>query len=150
LKQVFVTSSHTIDQKRNLNPDRPLPKNTQPNEEFELGFKEEKVENIPPGKVSLRQAIDFLSYHKVYPQEWTAEKIALEYKLKLDDVKNILDHFKMLAIHVPEKGKEKKRVLLRTNHETQNYEEYIKMLKANSSKTSKLELSLKSRQKQNE
>lgn len=49
-------------------------------EEFEYGFKESKV--IPRGKVSLAQALKFITDHHSNPTEWTIEKIAKQYKMK--------------------------------------------------------------------
>lgn len=128
LKQVFVTSSHNIDQKRNLNPERPLPLETTPVEFFELGFRELEVSQITPGKCSLRQIIQFIGDHKLNPEEWTAEKIASDYKMKVEDVKNLLEFYRIFELHVPEKGKKKQQVLLRTNYNTQNFKEFVKLL----------------------
>lgn len=129
LKQVFVTSSHEIDQKRFVNPNRPLPTSTEHVKFFELGFKETDVGLIPPGKLSLRQAVKFIEDHRMQPEEWTKEKIASEYKLKLDDVQNILQYFRLFAVRIPEKGKEKKRLLSVMGKDTQNFNEYLEKMK---------------------
>lgn len=134
LKQVFVTSSHNIDQKRNLNPEKPLPLDTTPVEHFELGYREVEVSQIAPGKCSLRQIIQFIGDNKLNPDEWTAEKIANDYKMKVEDVKNLLEYYRIFELHVPEKGKEKKKALLRTNYDTKNFNEYIKLLTPNKGK----------------
>lgn len=126
LKDIFVTTSHVIDQKRPVNPDRPLPISTEHVAFFELGFKETEIVEIPYGKCSLRQAVQFIENYKMYPEEWTKEKIASEYKLKVDDVQNVLDHFTLFAITIPEKGKEKKRILLSNSYDTKNFEKYMK------------------------
>lgn len=51
-------------------------------ESFPLGYKES--DRIPPGRVSLLQAINFISKHQSNPEEWNAEKIADENKIKVD------------------------------------------------------------------
>ncbi|XP_070490558.1 protein NDUFAF4 homolog [Chironomus tepperi] len=123
LKQVFVTSSHEIEQKRVINPDRPLPTNKQFAGFFELGYLE--PETITPGKVTLKQILQFLGDHRLHSDEWTAEKIALEYKLKLEDVKIMLEYYKLFALYVPEKADEKKRKLLK-QQDTKNFTQLLK------------------------
>lgn len=46
---------------------------------FEYGVYVSSV--IPEGKCSLQQALDFISKHNENPTEYSAEKIAQEYKL---------------------------------------------------------------------
>lgn len=128
LKQVFVTSSHNIDQRRNLNPERPLPSDTTPVDYFELGYREVEVAQISPGKCSLRQIIQFIGDNKLNPDEWTAEKIASDYKIKVEDAENLLEYYRIFELHVPDKGNEKKRVLLRTNFDTQNFKKFVKLI----------------------
>lgn len=125
LKQVFVTSSHEIDQNRATNPERPLPMNTKAVDYFELGFKEKKANEIASGKCSLRQAIQFIGDHKLNPHEHTPDKIALEYNMKVEDVKNLLEYYKIFNIHI---GKEKQKLLARSNYNTRNFEEYLKLV----------------------
>ncbi|CRK86927.1 CLUMA_CG000748, isoform A [Clunio marinus] len=112
LKKVFVTSSEYVDQRRIINPEKPLPVNRKYVEDFEFGFKEPEPEKVALGKCTLRQAIQFLSDHQLDGGKWTAEKIAQEFKLKQDNVQNILDHFHMFNIHISKKeGKAKKYLL---------------------------------------
>ena len=40
------------------------------------------VENIPKGKISVVEALTLLNKHKLYPDTWTAKKIAEEYHLE--------------------------------------------------------------------
>lgn len=47
---------------------------------FALGYKDSI--RVPPGRVSLLQAIHFISKHQSNPEEWTVEKIAEENKIK--------------------------------------------------------------------
>ena len=61
------------------NPNRPLPLSRSPGEDLEFGFTEPAI--IPKGKVTLRQALKFISDHQADPKSWTAEKISSEYLL---------------------------------------------------------------------
>jgi NADH dehydrogenase [ubiquinone] 1 alpha subcomplex assembly factor 4 len=63
-----------------------LPQNRRQVEDFEFGFLEIDPLKIGRGKCSLRQAIQFISDHQTNPNEWTANKIANEFKLKEDAV----------------------------------------------------------------
>lgn len=51
-------------------------------EQFPLGYKES--DRVPPGKVSLIQAIKFMSEHRTNPKEWPIDRIAEENKIKPD------------------------------------------------------------------
>lgn len=53
-------------------------------EDFELGYKEPS--RVPYGKVTLRNAIKFILNHQHKPEEFTAEKIAEDYKLPEESV----------------------------------------------------------------
>jgi uncharacterized protein YktA (UPF0223 family) len=128
LKKVFVTASEA-EQKRPVNPNRPLPTSTEHIGFFELGFKETEPTEVPLGKVSLRKVIQFIEDYKMSPEVWSKEKIASEYKLNLEDVNNVLEHYRLFTVHIPAKGEEKKKVLLRSGYETQNFNEYLKTLK---------------------
>lgn len=68
-------------QTKNIESTKPLPKNRQ-SEIFELGYKD--TDRVRPGRVSLLQAINFISKHQTNPDEWTIEKIADENKIKPD------------------------------------------------------------------
>lgn len=108
LKDVYVTSegkpeedlTREIQQK---NPNRPLPMYRMQPEDYEYGFKE--PDKINYGRVTLRKALEFLTAYQSNPKEVTAEKIAEEYKLKLDDVNNIVKYFKTFEIFIPETKK---------------------------------------------
>lgn len=122
MRRVFVTSSHEIDQKRYINPDRPLPTNKEFVGFFELGYKEPA--SITPGKCSMKQAIQFIGDHKIHPNEWTVERIASEYKMNQDDVKNIVQYFRLFSLYLPEKGDEKERTMLRPIQE-QDFNQFL-------------------------
>ncbi|XP_062953650.1 NADH dehydrogenase [ubiquinone] 1 alpha subcomplex assembly factor 4 [Cynocephalus volans] len=51
------------------------------------------LKNIPKGKISIVEALTLLSNHKLYPERWTAEKIAEEYQLDQKDVNSLLKYF---------------------------------------------------------
>lgn len=76
LKDVYVTSKGLTE---NLKTDKPLPV-SRSTDIFELGYKDS--DKVPPGRVSLLQAINFISKHQQDPNVWTIEKIAEENKIK--------------------------------------------------------------------
>ena len=51
------------------------------------------VKNIPKGKISIVEALTLLNNHKLYPDTWTAKKIAEEYHLEQQDVNSLLKYF---------------------------------------------------------
>ncbi|NWS43635.1 NDUF4 factor, partial [Probosciger aterrimus] len=51
------------------------------------------VKKVPKGKISIVEALTLLNNHKLNPQIWTAEKIAVEYSLELKDVNSLLEFF---------------------------------------------------------
>ncbi|KAM4771989.1 NADH dehydrogenase [ubiquinone] 1 alpha subcomplex assembly factor 4 [Rhinophrynus dorsalis] len=51
------------------------------------------VESIPKGKISILEALTVLNNHKHSPETWTAEKIAEEYNLELQNSKSLLEYF---------------------------------------------------------
>ncbi|KAL0811988.1 hypothetical protein ABMA28_009386 [Loxostege sticticalis] len=104
LKDVYVTSfgrpeDDITRERRQHNPERPLPQDRKSLEEFEMGFKE--PERVSYGKTTLRQAIDFIGAYQSNPKEATPSKIALEYKLKEEDVHSVLKYFKTFEVYIP-------------------------------------------------
>lgn len=73
--------SFLLFQTENIKSEKPLPIERS-TESFQLGYKES--DRVPPGRVSLLQAINFISKHQSNPEEWTVEKIAEENKIQLD------------------------------------------------------------------
>lgn len=107
LKNVYVTSHGTPEdditrRRREENPDRPLPKYRKQIEDFELGFKEPDSDRLTYGRTTLRHAINFIGAHQSNPKEATSAKIALEYKLKEEDVQNVLKYFKTFEVYIPQ------------------------------------------------
>lgn len=104
LKDVYVTSYGTPEdditrQRKEQNPNRPLPQFRNQVEDFELGFKE--PDRIPYGRTTLRHAINFIGAYQLNPKDATAEKIASEYKLKEEDVESVLKYFKTFEVYIP-------------------------------------------------
>ncbi|XP_008703248.2 NADH dehydrogenase [ubiquinone] 1 alpha subcomplex assembly factor 4 [Ursus maritimus] len=58
------------------------------------------IKNIPKGKISIVEALTLLNNHKLYPETWTAEKIAEEYYLEQKDVKSLLKYFVTFEVKV--------------------------------------------------
>lgn len=109
LKDVYVTSMGrpeddiTREKQSESKSKRPLPQDRKMPEQYDFGFKE--PERVPYGRTTLRDAINFISSHQANPEEATAEKIALEYKLKEEDVASILKYFKTYEVYIPETKK---------------------------------------------
>ncbi|NXN26179.1 NDUF4 factor, partial [Nycticryphes semicollaris] len=56
------------------------------------------VQKVPKGKISIVEALTLLNNHKLQPQIWTAEKIAVEYSLELKEVNSLLEFFIPFAV----------------------------------------------------
>lgn len=93
---------------------------------YDLGYHETDVQKVPRGKVTLRQAIQFISDHQQHPEEWTAERIANEYKVKRENVDNIIEHFRMFQIHLPkEEGSSKQYLIDPFDKKSSNFEKFL-------------------------
>lgn len=107
LKKVFVTSKDRTmapdPEKINLN--RPLPLDTKRQADYDYGHKE--PENITPGRCTLKQAIQFISDHQTDAKLWPLPKIVDQYKLKDEEVFNVLHYFSAFKLHVPDPKKQK-------------------------------------------
>lgn len=58
------------------------------------------IKNIPKGKISIVEALTLLNNHKLYPETWTAKKIAQEYHLELNDVNSLLKYFVTFEVKI--------------------------------------------------
>ncbi|XP_069661012.1 NADH dehydrogenase [ubiquinone] 1 alpha subcomplex assembly factor 4 [Haliaeetus albicilla] len=67
------------------------------------------VKKVPKGKISIVEALTLLNNHKLHPQIWTAEKIAVEYSLELKEVNSLLEFF--IPFTVQEFPKEAKKAI---------------------------------------
>uniref|UniRef100_A0A8B9FX43 NADH dehydrogenase [ubiquinone] 1 alpha subcomplex assembly factor 4 n=1 Tax=Amazona collaria TaxID=241587 RepID=A0A8B9FX43_9PSIT len=70
------------------------------------------VKKVSKGKISIVEALMLLNNHKLNPQIWTAEKIAVEYSLELKDVNSLLEFF--IPFTVQEFPKETKKAIKST------------------------------------
>lgn len=99
-----------------------------------MGFKEPEPEKVAPGKCTLRQSIQFISNYQQQPQEWPAERIASEFHLKNENVVDIVNHFRMFAIHIPQDQSKTKKFLIDPLHSQSR--DYNKMLEGFTAKPS--------------
>ncbi|NXE22492.1 NDUF4 factor, partial [Ardeotis kori] len=67
------------------------------------------VKKVSKGKISIVEALTLLNNHKLHPEIWTAEKIAVEYSLELKDVNSLLEFF--IPFTVQEFPKETKKAI---------------------------------------
>ncbi|XP_037729854.1 protein NDUFAF4 homolog [Drosophila subpulchrella] len=79
---------------------RPLPLERKTPDDFEYGYLEPT--RISAGHCTLRQALKFINDHQLDPENWPANKIANEYKLKEPLVENILHYFKTFNMYIPD------------------------------------------------
>lgn len=106
LKEVYVTSHGkpeddvTKELKDKKSKERSLPQDRKLVEDFDFGFKE--PEKLRYGKTTIRHAINFISAHQINPEEVTAAKIAVEYKMREEDVATILKYFRTFEVYIPE------------------------------------------------
>lgn len=113
-----------------IDPNRPLPLSRTTIADYELGFQEPELKKVAIGKCTLRQAIQFISDHQQNPDEWTAERIAKEFKLKHETVFMILEHFRMFSIHIPQKEERTKKYLIDPFHgRSENFNELVAKMK---------------------
>ncbi|XP_063909071.1 protein NDUFAF4 homolog [Zophobas morio] len=106
LKDVYVKSHDpNPPQKAQTNPDRPLPLNRHQVEEYEYGFKE--PDKIPIGKTTLRQALQFITDHHNDSKLHTPQKIAQDYQIPEESIKNILKYYRVFEVYIPEQRKVK-------------------------------------------
>ncbi|XP_032714052.1 NADH dehydrogenase [ubiquinone] 1 alpha subcomplex assembly factor 4 [Lontra canadensis] len=91
LKDVYVDSKDPVSSLQVKDSGTP-----QEQKEFRLAKGRDfnmNIKNIPKGKISIVEALTLLNNHKLYPETWTAEKIAEEYYLEQKDVKSLLKYF---------------------------------------------------------
>ncbi|PNJ60268.1 NADH dehydrogenase [ubiquinone] 1 alpha subcomplex assembly factor 4 [Pongo pygmaeus] len=58
------------------------------------------TKSIPKGKISITEALSLLNNHKLFPETWTAEKIAQEYQLEQKDVNSLLKYFATFEVEI--------------------------------------------------
>uniref|UniRef100_A0A1B6K3F5 Uncharacterized protein n=1 Tax=Homalodisca liturata TaxID=320908 RepID=A0A1B6K3F5_9HEMI len=107
LKKVYVSTPDPAPKsERPVNPERPLPLSRHTDEEVTYGYSESEEQHIPPGRVSLKQALQFISDSQSDPDKHTSTAIAAQYKLDINTTNDILEHFKMFNVHIQKKEKD--------------------------------------------
>ncbi|KAK3924175.1 Protein NDUFAF4-like protein [Frankliniella fusca] len=103
LRNVYVTSfdKTSVESNPQNNPNRPLPVSRKYEPE-DFGYVE--PDSIPPGFVSLRQALRLISQYQADKNNETPEKLASQYNLKTEDVGNIIENFKLFTVYESNKG----------------------------------------------
>ncbi|XP_048209766.1 NADH dehydrogenase [ubiquinone] 1 alpha subcomplex assembly factor 4 [Perognathus longimembris pacificus] len=102
LKDVYVDSRDPVPSLKVKVQPKPLPEELRMPKDHHL---EMNVTSIPKGKISIIEALTLLNNHKLYPEMWTAEKIAQEYYLELNDVNSLLKYFVTFEVFSPEDKK---------------------------------------------
>uniref|UniRef100_A0A1B6GRD2 NADH dehydrogenase [ubiquinone] 1 alpha subcomplex assembly factor 4 n=1 Tax=Cuerna arida TaxID=1464854 RepID=A0A1B6GRD2_9HEMI len=104
LKKVYVSTPDPVPKsERPVNPERPLPLSRHTDDEVTYGYSESEEQRIPPGRISLKQALQFISDNQTDPVKHPSTAIASHYKLDIDTTNDILEHFKMFNVHVQKK-----------------------------------------------
>ncbi|RWS22540.1 hypothetical protein B4U80_08220, partial [Leptotrombidium deliense] len=93
LKTIKITSDEKSEEETDKSK---LPKQRSPPEELIYGIKE--PENIPVGKLSLRQIIDILSVSHNNPAEFTIENASKHYKVDEEKLKSMLSYFHIFRV----------------------------------------------------
>lgn len=83
---------------------------TKRQEDYDYGHKE--PEHVTPGKVTLKQAIQFISDHQTDPKTHSLPKLVEQYKLKDEDMFNVLQYFSAFKLHVPKADLDKRQKFL--------------------------------------
>jgi len=108
LQDVYVTSEdpagHEPPKPRD-NPDRPFPQDrTNYSENFIPGLmRVDKNRSVPRGKVSLDDAVQFLSDHRSKPEVHTPQHIADTFRLNPETTANALKYFQVFQVFEPKK-----------------------------------------------
>ncbi|KAL3277398.1 hypothetical protein HHI36_012747 [Cryptolaemus montrouzieri] len=99
LKNVFVTSTKVLNEHK-VNPKRPLPSNRSSYEEPVFGIVE--PEKVGKGKVTLINALKFITNHHANSTLYSAASIAKEYSLPEESVRKILRYCKTFEVYIPQ------------------------------------------------
>lgn len=120
LKEVYVSSQdQTIERQESS---RPLPVNRTEVKSPEYGVYEPT--HIPPGKCSLRQAVTFLYDYKVDRVNNSVERIAEKFALDQQVVGNIVKHYQIMTLHLPEALNELKSEIASVSPNTKEFSHY--------------------------
>jgi len=112
LRDVYVKSEDPVEfAKPEADPNRPLPEDrTQYAENFVPGMMRRDKRKAARGKVTLDDAVKFLTDHSIKPDVHTADHIADTYRLNPEKTANALKYFKVYKVHIPEDEVEKERL----------------------------------------
>lgn len=89
-------------------------------------MQEPELSKVKKGKCTLSQAILFITNHQTKPSEYPAERVAKEFNLKQSDVDNVLEHFRLFAVHIPpEEGTTKKYLIDPFDSKSKNFENLL-------------------------
>ncbi|XP_070568784.1 NADH dehydrogenase [ubiquinone] 1 alpha subcomplex assembly factor 4-like [Ptychodera flava] len=96
LKQVRVESTDPASPlKKTDRTDRQLPQSTK---KFDFIDSLDAPSMVPEGRLSVPMLLEMLSKHRRSPEEFTAVKLADEYRINVEDTKNILEYFKAFRL----------------------------------------------------
>lgn len=60
-----------------------------------------EVKNVPPGRISLQQAIDLIAECNNNEEAFKPDQLAKDFKLSEKDICNLVNHFQPLELYVP-------------------------------------------------
>ncbi|KAJ8984729.1 hypothetical protein NQ317_004993 [Molorchus minor] len=100
LKSVYVTSKDVKPESKTANPNKPLPTDRRAVEDFIFGVKESI--NVPEGKITLKDALEFITQHQNEPKIHTSQSIAERFKIPEETTKHVLKYFKVFQVYIPQ------------------------------------------------
>lgn len=98
LKVVKVVSTD-IEHEPEETASRQLPQSRSSWQQYEYGYYEPEV--VPAGRVTLRQAVQLLTDANADPSQFTPEALATQYKLQVEDVRNVVRYFRPFNVYSP-------------------------------------------------
>lgn len=107
LKQVYVSSKDILPEKNIFkeNPSRPLPQDRKMFDAPDYGYIQ--PENVPPGKINLKNALQLISDYQVDKIKNNPQKLALDYKLEVEMINTVLKYYKTFDLYISPKDKPK-------------------------------------------
>jgi len=145
LNEVYVTSKDPESTPPPAdNPNRPLPTDrSQYSEDFIPGMmRVDRSKTTPRGKVSLENAIQFLTDHSTKPDIHTSQHISDTYRINPETTAHALKYFRVFNVYVPEKkfDKEYDALALGKDWVESKKEEYHSVLEYQKEREDKLKL----------
>lgn len=104
LRDVYITSEDPDETPKPAdNPSRPLPEDrSQYAENFVPGMMRVDKRKAVRGRVTIDQAVKFITDHNQNPNEHSAEHIANTYRLNPETTANSLKYFRLFNVYIPE------------------------------------------------